>query len=195
MKNKIDLFAKLISGIFSPFLTITGLYFYLILKNYAGWENQLFLIIKFSLITLLPVIILLWILKKKGKIKNLDMTDRRDRYLFNIIVLILIAILLFLLKPLGLEKFFGYILTAFIGFFILSLITFFWKISGHMFAITLFMVCIFEFSVNLLIIGFPVIGLVTWSRIYLKKHDFTQTLAGALLSFAAFYLAKYLKII
>lgn len=115
---------------------------------------------------------------------DIDVTIRQQRYpLFGIIfLLMLVTIYLYHLldEDMLLTNFFQILLP----FFIFFLITFFWKISGHVFINSVLMILIYRLYLDPIIIPLSIslLALVGWSRIMLNKHTLTQVLAGALLA-------------
>lgn len=184
-------FAKFISRFFDLyswsiflnllFLTKTGL-------NYQQFISLAGVILLFEVI--LPLALFIFFLKK-GLITDLDLSSRRQRPLyFSFLFLFVAAGGLFGLI-LGSRLFF---LLQLIGLFLIgtmTLISFFWKISGHaminaagIFFINFFFPGRFWWLFLLLL---P----VSWSRWYLKKHSLFQLAAGALVGLAVPYVTLH----
>jgi membrane-associated phospholipid phosphatase len=172
--------ARVISEMFNGFLTL------MLPSVLATFLSDLSLVKKIFLISLiiLGVLIPYFVLRKMGKVTDHDITDRKQRPLFFSFVL-----LSFLLVYLYVFIFtFEYtllkvVLATEIVFLVLTVVTLFWKMSGHM---TTLMLSIFSlyflfgewYILLLLIVVIP----VGWSRIVLKKHDIYQVIVATIVS-------------
>ncbi|MCK9415497.1 MAG: phosphatase PAP2 family protein [Candidatus Dojkabacteria bacterium] len=128
-------------------------------------------------------------LYKKGLItdKGLDFNIRKreERPLYNIIITLGFLtnyILFFIYKVPGADKIALFLLLSFLLF---TIVTFFWKISGHM---TQTVLCILTLAyvfpdvrIYILLAGYLIcVPLVALSRIKLKHHNIWQVIAGTL---------------
>lgn len=176
-------FAKLISRIFDPIIESPIIIFLAIQSTPTLHSVWILFLITLSLIYLIPILYFFISLKKKW-VSDIDVTIRQQRYpLFGIIfLLMLVTIYLYHLldEDMLLTNFFQILLP----FFIFFLITFFWKISGHVFINSVLMILIYRLYLDPIIIPLSIslLALVGWSRIMLNKHTLTQVLAGALLA-------------
>jgi membrane-associated phospholipid phosphatase len=121
--------------------------------------------------------------KKLGHISSWDIVKREQRprvfvIFFFIMVMVVIAALLF-----GFEIAAQYLILSTIGFGLAFLITVYWKISIHAFAMALTVLLILQiypYPAALPLLVLPII--TAWTRVYLKKHTFLQVVGGILLA-------------
>lgn len=187
MKKSADDIARIISRIFSPIIEAPLIIWLATSLNitFLSWL-KVFLISLFFLF-FLPYSFFL-ISLKIGSISDWDVTKRKERYGFNIIVLFSIIACLLVFYFLNEKALVYFYIRLLMPFFLYFLITFFWKISGHMLVNSIFILLLFFYaSVPLqkpivLFSGILLI-IVGWSRIKLKKHTLAQVAAGALLPF------------
>ena len=128
----------------------------------------------------IPFLSILYFYRKN--IVDLYVSKRKSRTPFFLIAITSysFAAIIFLVtntKILGLLAL-GYIIVS----IILMIVNLFWKVSVHCAGVTgpIFSL-IFVFGINALPLSI-IVGLVGWSRIKLKNHTFTQTLAGTLIA-------------
>ena len=128
---------------------------------------------------------------KQGLITDWETTRRNERHGFNLVCLLASLMTLFLLYQFG-DAFLMRLFLIFV-FLILtySLITLFWKISGHMTANTAFVLVLnvlFDWRFCWLVFLLP---LVAWARMVRNKHDIWQILGGVALSSLVILLGNY----
>ena len=166
--------ATLISRLFDPFLMLAVVFFVTL------WGNPMFVPALGGMV-LLPFLLYFFSWKMKV-ISNWDMNNRseRPRILWTLVAIEIVCFLVFQLWQL-----FPMVL-AVIGF---TLITHFWKISGHAMSAALASgAIILRFGWNF----WPVlliVGLVSWSRVVRKNHTIAQVIAGALYSWIIILIA------
>ncbi|MEK7581401.1 MAG: hypothetical protein AAB512_03900 [Patescibacteria group bacterium] len=144
---------------------------------------------------ILPISLFFLVLKKK-KISDIDVTKRKERYgLFGFMTVIL-AVSCIVAYFLGNHLFFVLQLAALALGLTIFLITFRFKISGHMLMnVSSIYVINYLFGWKLLWL-FLIIPLVAFARIYLKKHTLAQVLLGLILGIAEPYLIlKFFRLI
>lgn len=194
---KILKFARIVSYIFDGSVLVWPIFlaicFYGI-KNVSEVIPSFMIAIMFT--ALIPYVAIL-ILYKAGKVSDLQIPRRKERLLPLLIINACIVMGFFILINIQparmlLSVYMIYLLSL----PVISLITLFWKISFHASYITLFsIVFLFVFG-KWAIATLPLIPLVGWSRIKLKKHTLAQVLAGITListiSLTIFYLRGYL---
>ena len=188
-------FARFISTLFVPpsFTIIIFTIFGLALESEASKViATIGIAVVFGFIS--PIVLFL-ILRKKGKLVDLDASVKEERTFpfFIAIIFYLIGLILMIkinLNIISIAFWFCYISNTFITIFINK----YWKISAHsMGAAGPFAALMFAFGLFALIF-LPVIYLVGWSRIKLKCHSLSQVIAGILLAFISSYLQMYLII-
>jgi membrane-associated phospholipid phosphatase len=145
---------------------------------------------------LLPYMTVL-LLYKARKISNLQIPKRKERLLPLLIINICIVIGFFVLIYTQPEKLLLSVYTIYLlALPVISIITLFWKISFHTSYITLFSIVFLIVLGKWAILTIPLIPLVGWSRIKLKKHTLSQVLGGiaviGTISLTVFYLTGYL---
>lgn len=189
--------AEIISLVLDPFgnTLITSLIVISTL-NISFNENKFRIIIFLLLALVIPVAYLaygLW----SGKIKDIFITDRRERYTLLVIVSGVAIIFNLILWFYGAPKLItAYSLAALALALILTGVTFFWKISGHSSVVTmniLTLILTLGTGYLWLILLIPV---VAWSRVRLKVHTLEQVLVGALASASIFFIVfSYFQLI
>jgi membrane-associated phospholipid phosphatase len=138
------------------------------------------------------------LLYKAGKISNLQIPKRKERLfpllVINICLITGFFVLIYYTQP---EKLLLSVYTIYLlALPVISLITLFWKISFHASYITLFSIVYLIVLGKWAIFTIPLIPLIGWSRIKLKKHTLSQVLGGiaviGVISLTVFYLTGYL---
>lgn len=133
----------------------------------------------YLLFTILPFVIL----RKIGKISDYEFTKREERppYFTSVTIgyLILFALASLLIKNSDLTL---VTLALFTSSCILTMVTLFWKMSGHMTYSTLFFFTLLFFfpEVHFLPLIFIFTPFIAISRVILKKHTIWQTIIGTL---------------
>lgn len=127
-----------------------------------------------------PIAVFIFFLEN-GSVSDIDVTIRSQRYRifgYGSLASLLSAVVVYFL---GNYQFFVLSVAGFMVTFTLFLITFKWKISGHM-----IINCTGIFIINYLLGWqftwlFLIIPFVAFARLYLKKHTISQILAGGVL--------------
>lgn len=193
--NLASKFARLISILFVPpsFTIIVFTIFAFAL------ETEIFKIIVTILTAFIfgfiSPIILFFLLRKKGKLKDIDASVKEERTLPFFIAIIfysagLVALILFNVNLISIAFWFCYISNTLLTI----LINKYWKISAHS------MGAAGAFAAVFYIFGFPVllfsllVLVLGWARIYLKMHTLSQVTAGIILAFISVYLQMMLII-
>lgn len=172
--------ATLISRIFDPFVMLAvlfGLLFY---------QTAIFVPAFLSMI-ILPFFLFTLAWKTKF-ISNWDVSDRRERPKVLWTILAIEVVSSILLKT----------TTAFPELFVLlgfTVITYFWKISGHAMAAAL--------TTGTVVANFGwawwpvllIVPLVSWARVVRRDHTIGQVVAGALYSWGVVQLAQFVQLV
>lgn len=141
-------------------------------------ELKIIYCLAYLLTTVLPYLIL----KKLGKASDYEFTKREERPPYFISISLLFGVLFLLLRRYGIEPLTDVSLAIFLVASIITLITFFWKISGHMtYSTLLFFTLAYLFSPYFLLL-FLFSPFIAWSRIELEKHNLAQVIAGTLVT-------------
>jgi membrane-associated phospholipid phosphatase len=182
--------ARLVSALTSPpLLAIAGIVIAtLTVAKSTAWAWSAFILL---LSVILPVLYVSWLLRA-GKVTIFHMDVREERkgplllVLFNIILVWAVLIIagapdVFLMIATA-----GLVLGA-----LIYLVTLHWKISGHCAAaggLTALICTLFGQEAIVLSIIIPI---VAWSRVRLRSHTLSQTVAGAILGGVIFALTFY----
>lgn len=191
--NKTDKLARIISTIFVPptFTIIIFILFAFILET-ESLKTVITILVAF-LFGFNAQIILFVVLRRRGKIVDLDASVKEERtapflisvgfYLIGMVIL-----LIFNVNIISIAFWFCYISNTSVTI----LINKHWKISAHaMGAAGPLAVLSYVFGPIALLFAI-IVFLVGWSRIQLKVHNFAQVMAGVLLAFVSTYLQIYL---
>ena len=134
-------------------------------------------------------IILFFILRKKGKLKDIDASIKEERtFPFFIAVVFysagLVVLILFNVNLISIAFWFCYISNTLLTI----LINKYWKISAHSMGAAGALAAVFYvFGLPVLLFGIIVL-LLGWARIYLKMHSLSQVIAGIILAFVSVFL-------
>jgi membrane-associated phospholipid phosphatase len=187
-ENILEILTELPSMIFSsPVVTIACT---ILLSRYIPYIG---LIASSVFFYILMPIVLYWYLYKKGLITDkkfdFNVRKREERPLYqSMLVLGFLTnyILIAMYKLPVAEDIALYLLIA---FFVFTIVTLFWKISGHMtqtvLAILIFAYVFQSSALYILLVGYLLcVPLVGYSRIRLKHHTIWQVIAGTLVTTA-----------
>lgn len=184
--------ARFISTLFVPpaFTIIIYLIFAITLETDLSKKILTFIIpLIFGFIS--PIVLFLY-LRKKGRLVDQDASIKEERTIPFLIAIIfysfgLIILLKFNVHIISIAFWFCYISNTLITI----LINKHWKISVHsMGASGSFAAITFSFGWIGLIM-FPIVLLVGWSRLKLKRHTLSQVLIGVILAFVSVYMQMY----
>jgi len=177
-------FASLVSWVISPVVVAPTVYLLVVLYGYSATPHHLdwFLVLLLSA-TIAPMFLILG-LKKIGRISDYNISFREQRFL-PLLVLVGVNLVGYeLMKQLDAPRFLsGILLFNAVNTVFILLVTLQWKISIHLFSLTS------SIALLVLSLGAPALALLCfvpllmWSRIYLKAHNFMQTLVGSLIGF------------
>jgi len=176
LKTKI---ARIISEISNSFITMILAPLITIFISPLDTTNKII----FSSLYILSPIIPYFVLRKLGKISDYEFTDRKERPPYFTTITILFGIIFLLIAPLNIDILTKVSLNIFVVSSIITIITFFWKISGHMtYSTILFVTLIYLFpTAPALFFFFLLTPFIGWSRIALTKHNLTQVTLGTLI--------------
>jgi membrane-associated phospholipid phosphatase len=133
-------------------------------------------------------IILFFILRKKGKLKDIDASVKEERtfpFLMAILFYLagLIVLIIFNVNIISIAFWFCYISNTLLTI----LINKYWKISAHSMGAAGALSAIF-YVFGLPVLFFSLLVLVLgWARIYQKMHTLSQVIAGIILAFVSVY--------
>jgi membrane-associated phospholipid phosphatase len=209
-------FSKFISILIHPiFIPLYAFFCYVNIGHFSILNlqnltsNQLYvfsgLIVFFTI--LFPITSIL-IMRKSNIISDYELSVRKERMPVLISSLIYLGVYYYLIRSLELNKFeveiFGSFLSVIWGGIIVSLlcilITYFWKISLHtaaisglaggLMALSLLLTPISNFQEIVLLnsVAILLVGIVGFSRLFLKAHNYLQVIAGMILGFSVEFL-------
>ena len=181
-------FASLVSWVISPIFVAPAAYFLIVLLGFRGdparWDYLLVLCLASTIVPIL----LIYGLKKIGKVSDYNITFREQRFLPLLVMVGVNALGYELMQQLAAPRIFtGILLFNAVNTVLILLITLQWKISIHLLTLAS--------SIALLYLQFGIVALwllllvpvLMWSRIYLKAHTFMQTLIGGVIGFLIMY--------
>lgn len=174
--------AEWLSIILGPHLWLPLIFFAFLFKTGLTY-NQILILLPASFIfqIFIPLGYIFIALKLK-KIDTWDLKKRQERYFFFAVYLSSLAILLILTLIFGSKLLVELNLMALVLLLIITVITFFWKISMHTSLATTGAILLnFLFNWQLLFL-YLLIPVVAWSRYKLKRHTLAQLIAGILAS-------------
>lgn len=171
--------ARIFSNIISPPVIIATLGLALSLKELPTWQGLLWAAVFGLCVSLAPSLFVVYMLRS-GRISDLHMNTRQERrwpYVTSVLgsAIALALIMIFggpeLLRCLAI---FSLIELAILGF-----ITNFWMISIHATSITAATVIVgLVFGLIPALLLLPLVLVVSWVRLYLRRHTFAQVGAG-----------------
>jgi len=175
--------ANLASSILNPFLLAILIVVMLALKSTPTILSALRWSLALTVISILPVMLVVIYLVRKGKLRGIFSSTRQQRtelYLLAGVFTIIDYITMILIK--APQMLIAGLVAAFFGLMLFMCINFRWKISLH----TAFITGLVTLSVILYgwiaAIASVLVILVGWARTELKEHTLTQSITGALLA-------------
>jgi hypothetical protein len=189
-------FAKIVSYVFDGSVLVLPVFFAIC---FYDKQNLVKIIPSFLtaiiFIAIIPYVAIL-LLYKSRKVSDLQIPKRKERLFPLLIINVCIVAGFFVLVYMRPEKLLlNVYMIYFLSLLSLSLITLFWKISFHASYITLFSIIYLIVFGKWAMLTMPLIPLVGWSRIKLKKHTLAQVLGGitviGTISLTVFYITGY----
>jgi len=163
-------------------------YFLIVAFGFSGdparWD---YLLVLFLASTIVPML-LIYGLKKIGKVSDYNITFREQRFL-PLLVMVGVNFLGYeLMQQLEAPRIFtGILLFNAVNMVLILLITLQWKISIHLLTLASSIALLYlQFGVSAFWFLF-LVPVLMWSRIYLKAHTFMQTFVGSLIGFLVMY--------
>ncbi|ABL65005.1 phosphatase PAP2 family protein [Chlorobium phaeobacteroides] len=188
MRFDLHRFADIISWVVSPVIVAPAAYIALVLMGFSEDPDTLsYLTVLFMASTVVPML-LIFGLKKIGKVSDYNISFREQRFL-PLLVLTGVNLLGYeLLKQVDAPRLLtGILLFNAVNSVFILLVTLQWKISIHLFTLAS--------SIAMLTLQFGLLSLwllllipvLMWSRIYLRAHNFMQTLIGSIIGFVVMF--------
>jgi membrane-associated phospholipid phosphatase len=171
--------ARIISEMFNGFMTMILTPTIAVFSSPIPITQKIILFFLYLLSPILPYLTL----KKLGKVTDYEFTDRKERPPYFTTITILFGVIFFFVLALNVETLTRVTMNLFVVSTIVTIITFYWKISGHMtYSTILFATLIYLFPTTpALMFLFVLTPFVGWSRIALNKHTLTQVTLGTLI--------------
>lgn len=196
--------AEVLSAVFSPLLIPT---YAMAIALWATILRVIPLSVKlwslsgvFFLTAVVPTVIIL-LLMRRGQVKDLDISDRSERFKPFVATLICYLAATWYVWELNAPSWLvAFFVGATLAGIIELLVTIRWKISAHTGSIGGLAGAIFWLASSSIIWGNPLVwislavaavGAVAWARLYLDRHTPMQVLAGALVGALTVYLSLY----
>lgn len=171
--------ARVLSDVISPPTMFAAMGFALAIRERPGWAGFGWGLFYGLLTALLPILFVLFLLKT-GRIGDLHMSRTQERHL-PYIVAIAAAVLALLCVAIfdGPDSMQCLAAANIVVLTFLGLINTRWLISIHTSAASatwMIAASVYGMTVGLLLL--PLVGLIVWARLYLKRHTPAQVLAG-----------------
>lgn len=178
--------ARTFSNIISPPVMFAGLGLALSWRSHPFWEGLLWAVIFGFWVSLMPILFVVYRLQT-GKISDLHMNTTQERRLpYLVSVFGTLAALTIVILFDGPDLLLCLSVFSAIELSILGLINDFWKISIHTASISATAVIVsLVYGLGFGLLLLPLVLLVTWLRLYLRRHTITQVGAGLALGIAA----------
>lgn len=189
------LFAQLISWILSPLSLIILLVTAAVARTQATQAEKILIISIVFGIGIVPSLVALVYLKTTGRISDWNISNRKERFTFILLVILFVFLTLITLQIANLPYLNYLLFTLLAGGLFFTAITYVTKISAHTSAAMLVYLYFLHWYGAIFAWGFILVVLVSWSRLYLKKHTMIQVLLGLLLSFLLFTVVKSLYLV
>jgi membrane-associated phospholipid phosphatase len=180
--------ARRFSNVVSPPVIFAVLALALSWYELGFWDGLIWAAVYGFWVSLAPILFVLFLLQT-GRISDLHMnTSKERRWPYVASVLGAVIAFLFLLIFDGPNSLHCLAIFSIIELATLSIITNFWMISIHATSIaaaTMIVGLVFGLLPALLIL--PLVILVSWVRLYLRRHTWAQVVAGIILGVASVY--------
>lgn len=178
-KKQEAVIARVLTRVFSPETMIIA--FSVMLYHKHVEKNVMNFVIWFGTTVLFLVIgvIFLIVLKKNKMISDFNVSKREERPKFFFPMLVLMMVLTFLNYIWG-----WFEVASCLSFIAFSLsiaftITLFFKISVHVYSVTLaYLIALMMYGNFWIFLLFPIPLITAWTRVYLKKHTYQEVIAG-----------------
>lgn len=167
--------ARVVSSVASPPILST-LLILLSALDLGGIRMWQWIVMQVSTSMVVPCIYVFF-LARRGKISDVEIYHRRQRYLPNLVFLgsglISWLLLLYFNAPIELVMVSG---AGLLLLFIISAVTYLYKISAHVAAASIFAFIMWRLAGNALLLS--IIPIMAWSRLTLHRHTRGQVVAG-----------------
>ena len=179
-------FARIFSNIVSPPTIFAGLGLALALAEDGLWPGFLWAAVFGFFVSLAPILFIVFMMRI-GRITDLHMNTRQERYLPYLVSTVTSAVVLAVIYLFdGPELLSCLTILNIVVLVILGLVNAFWLISIHTASISAATVIAgLVFGVWAAVALLPVLLMVCWARLYLRRHTLGQVGAGLVLGVVA----------
>jgi membrane-associated phospholipid phosphatase len=180
--------ANFISWVINPVVVAPAVYTTLVLLGYRSDPHNIsYLLVLFLSSTIAPML-LIYGLKKIGKISDYNITFREQRFLPLLVLVAINGLGYEFMKQLDSPKLLsGILLFNAVNMVFILLVTLQWKISIHLFTFTSSIALLFLQFGSVALWLLLLVPILMWSRIYLRAHNFMQTLVGGIVGFSLIF--------
>jgi hypothetical protein len=188
MQFDLKRFANFISWVISPIVVAPAVYTAIVLLGYCNDPYRMsYLMVLFLSSTIAPML-LVFGLKKIGKVSDYNITFREQRFLPLLVLVAINALGYEFMKQFDAPRLLsGILLFNAVNMVFILLVTLQWKISIHLFTFSSSVALLFlQFGYEALWLLF-LVPVLMWSRIHLKAHNFMQTLVGGAVGFSVMF--------
>jgi membrane-associated phospholipid phosphatase len=174
-----DIFAKITSNVFNPFVVAVILLVLFSLKAGNGVKGTITWFLITIAISVIPELLVVYLLVRLKKLDSFFSNPREQRTIVYILATVLGAVDCALLWHFKGPELLAVIFTAgLVGVIVFMAVNYFWKISLHTaFVAASVVALIVEYGANAAW-AVLVVPLVGWSRIILKQHSLLQVITG-----------------
>lgn len=183
------LFSQIISFIFHPMVFSLGVFYLLLFQSGPPLENSgTILFICFIFSNLIPITTVL-LLKKLGKITDLDASQKEQRSLPLTLGIIYAGIAYLILNTIDADPLVkGLMFCYMTNSVLIILITRYWKISIHAWGVGAPLAALWIAGFHYFIPAVSILTAVSYARVVLKAHTILQVVIGSILGVAVTYI-------
>lgn len=182
--------AKIVSLLLGPIVSYPVLFFLLLFtKNNFNQEFLKLLPFLFILHFCIPFLAL-YLGRKIKFFTDWELEDINERKYFLIILCVSFLISLIPMYIFSTKDYFLSNICLSVLILITAIISIFWKISLHVGALTVLIISLILYNQNLFLL-LPLIIILGWSRIYMKKHSLSQVVVSFFLNSVLYLSAIY----
>jgi hypothetical protein len=183
-KKEIHDIANILTRIFSPEVSV--IIFSLIIYDRYVPKSIMSFVIWFGVTALFIVVsaIFIYALFRQKKISDLNITKREERPQFFFPILAGMIVITTLDYLVGWKEASECLAFVTFAYSIAFTITLFFKISIHVFSVTLvYLILIVIYNNFWMLLLFPIPIITAWTRVHLKKHSYQEVIAGFIAPF------------
>lgn len=183
LKDSPVAWARLVSDILSPPVIWAALAFPIAFRNAPSTEQALIWAFTYILLVCILPIIYIAMMVRRGKITDIHMQVRQQRFRPFIVSIVCMTIAWWTLRFMGAPPVVPlFALFSLVQIIVMALITLVWQVSMHAMSISGAVVALgFLFGGTAALVAAPFILLVGMARLKLKRHTLAQVLVGTVL--------------